>query len=40
LVAELAISQRQQLRQPDAVPIKLFGGMEDADQLKRYRDMG
>jgi hypothetical protein len=24
----------------DAVPIKLFGGTEDADLLKRYRDMG
>ena len=24
----------------DAVPIKLFGGTEDADLSKRYRDMG
>jgi len=27
-------------REPDAVPITLFGGSEDADLLKRYRDMG
>ena len=27
-------------RPPDAVPITLFGGTEDADLLKRYRDMG
>jgi probable F420-dependent oxidoreductase len=27
-------------RSPDAVPITLFGGTEDADLLKRYRDMG
>jgi hypothetical protein len=26
-------------RLPDAVPIALFGGTEDADLLKRYRDM-
>ena len=27
-------------RDPTAVPITLFGGAEDADLLKRYRDMG
>jgi hypothetical protein len=27
-------------RSPDALPITLFGGTEDADLLKRYRDMG
>jgi hypothetical protein len=27
-------------RSPDALPIILFGGTEDADLLKRYRDMG
>ena len=27
-------------RPPDALPITLFGGTEDADLLKRYRDMG
>ena len=27
-------------RDPAAVPITLFGGAEDADLLKRYRDMG
>src|ERR1700730_10475215 len=27
-------------RGPDAVPITLFGGTEDADLLKHYRDMG
>ena len=26
-------------RLPDALPITLFGGTEDADLLKRYRDM-
>ncbi len=27
-------------RSPDALPITLFGGTEDADLLKRYQDMG
>ena len=27
-------------RSPDALPITLFGGTEDADLLKRYRGMG
>src|SRR6516162_230087 len=27
-------------RSADALPITLFGGTEDADLLKRYRDMG
>jgi probable F420-dependent oxidoreductase len=27
-------------RDPAAVPVTLFGGTEDADLLKRYRDMG
>jgi hypothetical protein len=27
-------------RDPAALPITLFGGTEDADLLKRYRDMG
>ena len=27
-------------RSPDALPITLFGGTEDANLLKRYRDMG
>ncbi|MBV8590121.1 MAG: hypothetical protein JO212_08665, partial [Acetobacteraceae bacterium] len=27
-------------RDPNQVPITLFGGTEDADLLKRYRDMG
>jgi hypothetical protein len=27
-------------RSPDALPITLFGGTEDADLLKRYRDIG
>jgi probable F420-dependent oxidoreductase len=27
-------------RGPDAMPITLFGGTEDADLLKRYQDMG
>jgi len=27
-------------RSPDALPITLFGGTEDTDVLKRYRDMG
>jgi hypothetical protein len=27
-------------REPQAVPITLFGGTEDADLLKRYWDMG
>jgi hypothetical protein len=26
-------------RSPDALPITLFGGTEDANLLKRYRDM-
>ena len=27
-------------RDPAGLPITLFGGTEDADLLKRYRDMG
>ena len=27
-------------RSSDALPITLFGGTEDADLLKQYRDMG
>jgi hypothetical protein len=27
-------------RDPSALPITLFGGVEDLDLLKRYRDMG
>src|ERR1700730_17618187 len=31
---------REAGRDPAALPITLFGGTEDADLLKRYRDMG
>jgi hypothetical protein len=31
---------REAGRDPAALPITLFGGTEDLDLLKRYRDMG
>lgn len=40
LVNEYLPKFKQMVADAEAVPITLFGGTEDADLQKRYRDMG